>query len=83
MVHLIAEALDRAEYPKVGFNGVMLPVLEDTVLAGSAAANVLTVNDLLLYSAVCGTGLDTIPLPGSISEEQLYAVLLDLAAENR
>jgi uncharacterized protein (UPF0210 family) len=24
--------------------------------------------------------LDTIPLPGSISEEQLYAVLLDLAA---
>jgi hypothetical protein len=79
-IALIAEALDRAEYPKVGFNGVMLPVLEDTVLAGSAAANVLTVNDLLLYSAVCGTGLDTIPLPGSISEEQLYAVLLDLAA---
>ena len=40
----------------------------------------LTVNDLLLYSAVCGTGLDTVPLPGSVSEDQLYAVLLDLAA---
>ena len=78
-IALLAEALDRAQFPKVGFNGVMLPVLEDTVLAGSAVAGILSVNDLLLYSAVCGTGLDTVPLPGSTSEDQLYAVLLDLA----
>ena len=78
-IALLAEALDRAQFPKVGFNGVMLPVLEDTVLAGSAAEGILSVNDLLLYSAVCGTGLDTVPLPGSSSEDQLYAVLLDLA----
>ena len=78
-IALLAEALDRAQFPKVGFNGVMLPVLEDTVLAGSAAANILSVNDLLLYSAVCGTGLDTVPLPGTSSEDQLYAILLDLA----
>ena len=79
-IAILAEAIDRAHYPKVGFNGVMLPVLEDTVLAESVVADRLTINDLLLYSAVCGTGLDTIPLPGSISEDQLYAVLLDLAA---
>lgn len=78
-VAILTEAVERANFPRVGFNGVMLPVLEDTVLAESVAANVLTINDLLLYSAVCGTGLDTIPLPGSISEDQLYAVLLDLA----
>jgi uncharacterized protein (UPF0210 family) len=78
-VALLTEAVERANFPRVGFNGVMLPVLEDTVLAESAAANVLTINDLLLYSAVCGTGLDTIPLPGSISEDQLFGVLLDLA----
>jgi uncharacterized protein (UPF0210 family) len=58
----------------------MLPVLEDAVLAKRAADGSLTVTDLLLYSAVCGTGLDTIPLPGDVSEEQLAAVLLDLAA---
>jgi len=29
---------------------------------------------------VCGTGLDTVPLPGDTSPEQLYAILLDLAA---
>ena len=40
----------------------------------------LTVKDLLLYSTVCGTGLDTVPLPGDVTVEQLYALLLDLAA---
>jgi hypothetical protein len=33
-----------------------------------------------MFSAVCGTGLDTIPLPGNASVGQLQAVLLDLAA---
>ncbi len=32
-----AEAIDQAQFQKVGFNGVMLPVLEDTVFAGSAS----------------------------------------------
>ncbi|MCI0474746.1 MAG: DUF711 family protein, partial [Anaerolineales bacterium] len=34
---------------------------------------------LLLYSTVCGTGLDTIPLPGDTSVDALAAILLDLA----
>ena len=33
-----------------------------------------------MYSAVCGTGLDTVPLPGDASQGQLAAVLLDVAA---
>jgi len=32
----------------------------------------------LLYSAVCGTGLDTLPLPGDVSTAELAALLLDL-----
>ena len=32
-----------------------------------------------MYSTVCGTGLDTIPLPGEISVEELSSVLLDVA----
>ena len=79
-VALLAEALDQADFLKVGFNGVMLPVLEDVALAESVIEDSLTLNDLLLYSAVCGTGLDTIPLPGSSSKEQLFTILLDLAA---
>ncbi|MCA9935040.1 MAG: DUF711 family protein, partial [Anaerolineales bacterium] len=40
---------------------------------------VLTVQDLLSYSAVCGVGLDTIPLPGDISRDSLAGILLDVA----
>ena len=76
----LADTLDRAELPRAGFNGLMLPVLEDATLAQRAAEGSLTVRDLLLYSTVCGTGLDTVPLPGDTSREQLAAILLDLAA---
>ena len=76
---ILAETLDRANFPCVGFSGLFLPVLEDAVLAARAEEGMLTVKDLLLYSAVCGTGLDTIPLPGDTSPEALEAVLLDLA----
>jgi uncharacterized protein len=34
---------------------------------------------LLLYSAVCGCGLDTVPTPGDISIEKISAVLIDMA----
>ncbi len=76
---LIAAAVDAAHFPRVGFSGLMLPVLEDQTLAHRAAQGTLSVKDLLLYSAVCGTGLDTVPLPGDTHVEQLYALLLDVA----
>lgn len=76
---ILADTLDRAEFHRVGFNGLMLPVLEDSVLAQRAAQGVLSVKDLLLMSTVCGTGLDCVPLPGDTTVDQLYAVLLDLA----
>jgi uncharacterized protein (UPF0210 family) len=76
---ILAEALDRAEFPRIGFNGLMLPVLEDYTIAQRVSQGLITVNDLLLYSTVCGTGLDCIPLPGDTSEERLTAILLDVA----
>jgi len=76
----IADAIDRARYPRVGFNGLMIPVLEDFTLARRAAEGTLTLKDLLMYSAVCGTGLDTVPLPGDTDPERIAAILLDMAA---
>jgi len=55
-------------------------VLEDATLAERTNDGLFTVNDLLLYSAVCGTGLDTVPLPGEVTEEELAGILLDMAA---
>jgi len=76
----ITDCLRRAAYLRCGFNGLMLPVLEDATLAERSHDGLFTVNDLLLYSAVCGTGLDTVPLPGDVTEEELAGILLDVAA---
>ena len=75
----LTDCLRRARYPRCGFNGVMLPVLEDATLAACSRQEMYTVNDLLLYSAVCGTGLDTVPLPGDASDAELAGILLDMA----
>lgn len=76
----VADAINRADFPRCGFSGLMFPVLEDRLLAQRAAAGQVTVNDLLSYAAVCGTGLDTIPLPGDINQDTLTGLLLDVAA---
>ena len=76
----VTDCLRRSAYPRCGFNGLMLPVLEDATLAERSRDRLFTVNDLLLYSAVCGTGLDTVPLPGEVAEEELAGILLDMAA---
>lgn len=77
---ILTEAIDRADFPRCGFSGLMLPVLEDATLAARAADGTLTVKDMLMYSAVCGTGLDTVPLPGDVTAEQITPLLLDLSA---
>lgn len=76
----LADTLDRGSWMRTGFNGMMMPVLEDSTLAARSAEGTFTVQDLLMYSAVCGTGLDTVPLAGDITQEQIAAVLLDVAA---
>ena len=77
---ILTEAVDRADFPHTGFSGFMQPVLEDSILAKRAAEGTLTIKDALLYSAVCGTGLDTVPLPGDTTSERLVPLLLDLCA---
>ena len=76
----LMDAIDRARYKKIGFNGLMLPILEDAVLAKRVEEDTLTIKDLLLMSSVCGTGLDTVPLSGDVSKEQVASVLLDVAS---
>ena len=76
----LTDTLDQAHYSRTGFNGLMLPVLEDAGLAQRASEGLLSTTDLLLCSAVCGTGLDVVPLPGDATPEKLCPVLLDIAA---
>ncbi len=77
---IITRAVRDVPVKRVGYAGLMVPVMEDSTLAQRWAENAIQIDSLLAYSAVCGTGLDTIPLPGDVSEEQLYRIIGDMAS---
>lgn len=76
---VVTGAIRRLRVPKCGYSGLMLPLLEDTTLARRATEGRYGVQELLLYSSVCGTGLDVVPLPGNVGTHQLASVVLDVA----
>lgn len=63
--------------PLVGFSGLMFACLEDTGLALSAQRNQYDIRALLTYSAVCGIGLDTVPVPGDSTVQQMAQLACD------
>jgi hypothetical protein len=77
---LITDALRSLKIKKCGYSGLMLPVLEDWGLARRYGSGELGITSLLAFSSVCGTGLDCVPLPGDVSTDKLYALLLDVAS---
>jgi uncharacterized protein len=79
-VATITRALKTIRVMQTGYSGLMLPVLEDSVIAQRWSEGRLSLSSLLLYSSVCGTGLDVIPMPGNTSEAQIAAILGDVAS---
>jgi len=75
----ITAAIKSIPVKQTGYSGLMLPILEDSRLAERWSQGHVSIEGLLSYSAVCGTGLDTIPLPGDITVEQLDMILADVA----
>jgi len=75
----LTSALKSTGLPTCGYNGLMLPVLEDALLGQRWAEGLVNAHQLLLYSAVCGTGLDTVPLAGDVAVESIANLLLDVA----
>jgi len=78
-VAVITSAINEIGLRKTGFSGVMLPILEDSVLVERWNAGLVSIDSLLSYSAVCGTGLDMVPLPGTTTVEQLSRIIGDVA----
>ena len=76
---VITQAVQTVPVKRIGYSGLMLPVLEDARLAQRWSEGTYHVDSVLAYSAVCGTGLDTIPLPGDITEEQIARMIGDMA----
>lgn len=77
---IITTAVKAVPVKQIGYSGLMVPVLEDKRLSDRWGAGAYGIDSLLAYSAVCGTGLDAVPLPGEISEEQLARIFGDVAA---
>ena len=61
----------------VGFSGLMLALTEDRGLAEGSKNNNFDIRSLLTYSAVCGIGLDTVPIPGNTSVDKISALMRD------
>lgn len=76
----ITAALKGTSLRTCGYCGLLLPALADSVISARLAEGRLTLDSLLLYSAVCGSGLDSIPIPGSTPTERIAALLLDVGA---
>ena len=77
---VITSALKKIQVKQVGYSGLMLPVLEDSVLAKRWESGTISRDSLMSYSSVCSTGLDAIPLPGDISQHDLESIIGDMAS---
>ena len=77
---IITAAVKAVPVKQIGYSGLMVPVMEDKLMAKRWAESDYNIDSLLAYSAVCGTGLDTIPLPGDVSIEQMDRMYADVAS---
>jgi uncharacterized protein len=77
---IITAAVKAVPQKQIGYSGLMVPVMEDKLLAERWAEDTYNIDSLLAYSSVCGTGLDTVPLPGDVSLDQMERIYSDVAS---
>lgn len=77
---IITKVIKNLDVKSCGYSGLMLPIIEDMVLAKRAMEGNYTVKELLLFSSVSGTGLDVIPVAGNISKETIEGIYRDVAS---
>ena len=69
----IKNIINESKIKSIGFNGVMFSLLEDYLLSKNNNKREFSIDSLISYSTVCGCGLDMIPLPGDIFEEEIIS----------
>lgn len=77
-VGFLTQAIQAINRPKIGFSGFMQPLLEDFTIAQRNNEGLVDLSKLLLYSTMCGLGLDCVPIPGDSSDEAIMLLLMDL-----
>ena len=56
----------------------MLALLEDVGLAEAATRGDCTLDTLMIGSSVCGVGVDTVPVPGDVTVDELSGIYRDV-----
>jgi uncharacterized protein (UPF0210 family) len=81
LTDIMQSLIKRSGIRSTGFNGVMYSILEDPRLGVlSSELENLSVDSLLVLAAMCGCGIDMVPLPGDTSAEEIASIMLDIAA---
>jgi uncharacterized protein (UPF0210 family) len=76
---IITRAVQSTTVKRTGYSGLMIPIMEDNGLAKRWSEGTFTLDSILAYSAVCAGGVDTLPLPGTVSEDEIARILGDVA----
>ena len=76
---IITRAVQSTKVKRTGYSGLMIPVMEDKLLAQRWAEGTFNLDSILAYSAVCAGGVDTVPLAGDTTAEQIERILSDVA----
>lgn len=76
---IITRAVKDVPVKQTGYSGLMIPVLEESVLTRRWTEATYGLDSILAYSAVCAGGVDTVPLPGDTSEAAIAAIVGDVA----
>jgi uncharacterized protein len=76
---IITRAVKSVPVKQTGYSGLMIPVLEETVLTQRWTEGTYGLDSILAYSAVCAGGVDTVPLPGDTSESMIARIIGDVA----
>ena len=75
---LIKDAIRLSGARSVGFNGVMYSPLEDSDLARTLSFSNMQVEHFLLYSTMCGCGVDMVPIEGNANRVSLATLIQDV-----
>ena len=76
---IITRAVKAVPVKQAGYSGLMLAVLEDDTLLRRWSEGTYGIDSILAYSAVCATGVDTVPLAGNTSEDAIARIIGDVA----
>ena len=76
---IITRAVQSTPVRRTGYSGLMIPVMEETLLARRWAEGTFNIDSILAWSAVCAGGVDTVPLPGATSIDQIARMIGDVS----